>query len=410
MAFHRLDENGKAMPRKGKGRTNRKPAEREERGKTLYHYEITSSIKLDQNKRRQVRRRFWLENDDAAAAKERELRHKAPTHAMTWVEAHKRWIEGNKGYFSVGHINNARTTIRQWTESFGAASTIEGTDLATFNLWIGEHAKKNSGRGAQIKFGHLMAIARWCRKRGYISAIPFEHTPKPRANLKERAPASKSDYQAILQKLDEHHALVWELLGLTGMRLGAACGLQEEDIGEKLFVVTTKGGKRVPYPVTPEIQDLFDRARKWKRKNKFKNAKTLFCNLAGHPWTSTTLGRYFDKATDAAGMPKVTAHQLRHMAGTVAGKKNFSADYIQALLGHGERESSDRYVSKDLEMREIGIQALATFLQENDTKIAEVEISTSEIDRAKNSVQRDTTCPRCGHNFKIIIKLKPQPE
>ncbi len=46
------------------------------------------------------------------------------------------------------------------------------------------------------------------------------------------------------------------------MRISAACTLLEEDILEDKFTVTTKGSKRVRYPITPDIRRIIDEARR----------------------------------------------------------------------------------------------------------------------------------------------------
>ncbi len=407
MAFHRLDINGKPLPSKGKGRTNRKAAERMENGVTLFHYEITAAVKLPEGKMRQIRRRYWLSGDDKAEAKERELCRQTPKDALTWEDAYKRWLENND--FSEGHVKNTTTTMKQWYAAFGANSTIEGTSLAAFSAWMEERSKEGKGRGAQIKYGHLMAIAEWCRERGYVTEIPFEHSPKPEARLEEREPAQVEAFVAIMKALPDHVALVWELLGWTGMRLGAACGLLEVDIEATRFTVTTKGDKRVPYPVTAEIATIFRKAREWKAARGFNKVATIFCNEVGNPWNSTTIGRRFKKVSESMETGKVTAHQLRHMAGTVWGKKNFSADIIGAALGHGSRESSDRYVSKDLEMREMAMSALASFLQEKYMQNGLAAESDVYRKTAEDIIKLEIKCPKCGHNFFETINLKPQP-
>ncbi|MCD8140474.1 MAG: hypothetical protein LUE17_11980 [Planctomycetaceae bacterium] len=166
MSFRKLDSKGKAIPREG--RTSREPAQRMVRGVPHYHYEVNVSIALPGGKTLQKRRRYWLANDAEADAKERELRHQAPAEALTWYVAHQKWKDAHLGKRSPGHLAATDTTMRQWIEAFGVKSTIEDTELAKFVEWVEESGRGTKGRGAQIKHAHLLAIARWCRKRGLI--------------------------------------------------------------------------------------------------------------------------------------------------------------------------------------------------------------------------------------------------
>lgn len=71
MSFHKLDANGRPLPRKS--RVSRTPAERQENGKTVYHYEITCARRRGDGTLPQMRRSVWLPDDSAADAVEREL-------------------------------------------------------------------------------------------------------------------------------------------------------------------------------------------------------------------------------------------------------------------------------------------------------------------------------------------------
>lgn len=85
MSYRQLDAKGKPIPRDG--RSIRKPAEKKINGKLHFHYEIAGAIPQPNGKRIQYRKRFWLTNEfndhRAAEAKEREILHKPPTHALT---------------------------------------------------------------------------------------------------------------------------------------------------------------------------------------------------------------------------------------------------------------------------------------------------------------------------------------
>ncbi len=272
--------------------------------------------------------------------------------------------------------------MKQWCAAFGASVTIEGTTLAMFSGWIGEKAKEGKGRGAQLKHGHLLAIARWCRARGMVETIPFEHAPKPEARIEKRKPAEVGMFFKYLEILPSHMATMWKMLGLTGMRISAACTLVEDDITDTEFTVTTKGDKRVTYTITPDLATVIEEARAFKRKGIRPltpiESKYLFVNSRGVMWNKGAFNNQLQRIRTLAGLPKITSHQLRHMAGTLAGEKGLDAIVIKALLAHESLKSTEGYVDKTQKMRDQGLAVVADSLQIFSSKNADSPKSLSQ--------------------------------
>ncbi len=360
MSYRRLDAKGKPIPRNS--RSIRKPAERMIRGIPHYHYEIFVTIKQQNGKSREIRKRFWLADDREAEDKQRELKHQAPVNALTWIDAHALWLADPDNNYSDGHIATSRKTIELWTKDFGADSTIEGTELSAFTTWISDRAKEGTGRAAQIKHEHMLAIARWCRERGLIKIVPFEYSPKPKARTKKRGPASVEQFHQYAAVLPESMIHLWWLLGLSGARLTAVCELLEAEITDASFTVLTKFRERVTYPITDDVVEVIAAARKFKAERAI-DSPFLFTKENGRPWRKDSFNQGLDKAREKHGLPKLTSHQLRHMAGTVSGEEGLSVDQIQALLAQKDRRSSEDYVDKTMGMRKTGMLTVGRILK-----------------------------------------------
>ena len=370
MAYRKLDNNGKPInPRK---RTSRTPATRIEGKETLYHYEIFVRITDVEGKTRDKRKRLWLADDLAAQLAEQELKAGRVLKTLTWLDAHRRWLEANKDNFSAGHASNSVTTIKMWCERFGNDSTVEGTSLAQFSSWAEEICRKGKGRGGQIRRAHMLAIARWCRDRGLVDTISFEHSPKPEARLNKRRAAEVKEFLAIAEAMPTEMLYVWRMMGLTGMRLSAACGVREDGIGAASFKVLTKFRKEVEYPITPMIADLIADARRYKADRGIVS-EFLFTREGGKPWNRDRFHSRLKALIKARGLPTITSHQLRHMAGTLLAKNNYSRDIIQAGLAHDDSESATTYIDQTMEMRRTALTALESalndvyFLSNSDT-------------------------------------------
>ncbi len=429
MSYHQLDINGRPLPKKG--RTTRKPAKRLERGVTLYHYEIYVSISQPGEKPKQIRRRYWLPNESAehleAQQRERELKHEAPVGALTWREALRLWVEGNAD-FSREHIHNATVTVDMWERDFGAGAAIEGTSLAAFSEWIGELGKEGTGRAAQNRRAHLLAIARWARSRGLVKGVDFEHSPKPVDRMQKRRSATVEEFHARVAILPRSMKFLWLLLGMTGMRVSAACGIGESDIDETkgVLTVTTKNGKVVTYTITPALAAIIAEARSFKaagwRKGRGKDKVTvpittdrLFCNDRGIPWTKDTFNHKLSKIQAAANMTTLTPHQLRHMVGTLAAEGGMSSKVIQALLAHDSEESARPYVDLTQRMRDMALTAVSGALGDveklykTDMKQPRNPLTSASSSQHEATTSHMTTCPCCGYKYMVDIKKEPQP-
>ena len=388
-----------------------------EHGKPFFHYEIFYDLPIiGDGKRRQRRKRAWLPDDAAAEAMERALRGDAPAHMLAWREAWERWRDEHTGKRAAGTFANMACDFRRLLARFGEDATIEGTSLAAYSIWLGEMAKGGkTGRAGAIAKSSTMVVAKWAKKRGLIASIPFADATAPEVKLGKRRPATLAEYAEALRVLREVRpdaAMVWELLGLTGMRLGAALGLREGDIdaAEKKFTVTTKGaaieGRRmVDYPLAPEISALFARARAWKRERGFE-VENVFLNRNGHAWSVQTFDRVIRDARSSFGegfsSGSLVPHSLRHMAGTLMAKAKFTPDMIQAGMGHADRRSSETYIDHDLEMRAEATKVLATSLQQNDSIMD--ELVGNPVAKGDNGLP--VSCPHCGGDLTNFTSKK----
>ena len=408
MAYIKLDSKGKPIPKNG--RSKRLPAEKEERGIPLFHYRIYVSRKLENGKYKQVLRHMWLPDDLAAAEAERELKRKAPVKALTWQGGYELWLEERKKGLSPRHLANVAATMKRWNEAFGVNMAIEATELAEFTSWLRERSKTGKGRGAQLDYAHLMTIARWCQEQGAVDKLPFEHAPQPKDRMDERKPAEMEEFYAGVELLPHHIGLLWRLLGVTGMRLGAACTLLEDEITDSEFTVTTKGDERVTFPIQPMVREIIDAAHAWKAEHGFQNKPYLFCNIRGERWTPKSVGKRIAQYLDGkAGRPKVTSHQLRHMAGTTLGENNASAATIMATLHHKNIQSSMVYTHKTKKMRSKGMNTLIENLYKNDPSREFPTVFLDDDDLRKISEGVVIACPDCRHKLLIIKKKEAQP-
>ena len=130
--------------------------------------------------------------------------------------------------------------------------------------------------------------------------------------------------------------LAIELLARTGMRRGELLRLTVDavvQIGSAYWLRIPVGKMRTDryVPLHPELKALIDA---WLvTRPDAPRSDLLFCEH-GRSISNVRLDRAINKATAAAGIGHVTAHQLRHTLATQALNRGMSLDAIAALLGH----------------------------------------------------------------------------
>ncbi|CAN5681893.1 site-specific integrase [soil metagenome] len=191
----------------------------------------------------------------------------------------------------------------------------------------------------------LSAILSDAVRDNRLARNPATGTKLPRKTRKRPVYLTHLQVAALGGSAGEHEALVL-LLAYTGLRWGEATGLRVRDldmlrkralitenavqVGSKIIVGTTKGHKQrsVPLPdfLLPHVSRLCERRGR---------DDLLFPGGDGqHLERPHTDSGWFEKACVSAGVPRVTPHDLRHTAASLAVSAGANVKAIQRMLGH----------------------------------------------------------------------------
>lgn len=158
---------------------------------------------------------------------------------------------------------------------------------------------------------------------------------------------------AAKMAIPEERALVITA-AFTGLRLGELLALRWEDIDWGLRRIhvkrslsqagiekTTKSGKSRSSVLVDEVITALDGLS---RRPLFTEPGDLvFCSPLGEHLSGGMMRRRFYEALDAAGVPRVRLHDLRHSFGTLA-VQAFPITDVQGYLGHAHISTTMRYV------------------------------------------------------------------
>ena len=249
-----------------------------------------------------------------------------------------------------------------------------------------------SAATVQHHFNTLRTILEYARRFHYINGEPCRDLTakeKPRRDKKQIDFLAPDEAKAYLSAL-EREPLFWRafmnLLITTGLRRGEAVGLQWGDIDpdkltitvqrnvtidkgspEKYHIGATKTGEVRTVPVSPRVLALLAALKK-AQQDKYQAVLLprafIFCrtNEPYKPLYPTEPTRWQRKFTERHGLRKVSPHDLRHTAATLALEGGASLKQVQELLGHADPSTTMSFyagVTEEAQRRTVeGIEKL----------------------------------------------------
>ena len=238
------------------------------------------------------------------------------------------------------------------------AGAIRKTDV---QAWIA-HMSNEGAKPTTIDqaLTILRLILEYAVDSGVLAANPAHGVKKPRIVNRRHAYLTVKQVELLAGECDDGGTLV-RLLAYTGLRLGEAVALRVEDVDldrRRLHVHrsdTTPGGKLVEgTPKTHQARDVpLVRALVAPLAELMEGkagADRVFVTLSGTPVRGDNFRhRVYNDAVKQAmvtdtTMPKVTIHDLRHTAASLAVKAGGNVKAVQRMLGHASAAMTlDRY-------------------------------------------------------------------
>ncbi|MBQ1042380.1 MULTISPECIES: tyrosine recombinase XerC [unclassified Micromonospora] len=247
-------------------------------------------------------------------------------------------------------------------------------DLAVLRSWL---AKQRTMGAARTTMARRAAAARtfsaWAHRTGLLADDIAAPLASPRAR-RDLPTVLRADQAAALMDAarpadapqpqralgaDTSEAvllrdrLLLELLYGTGVRISEACGLDVTDVDQDRRVVRVlgKGGRERSVPYGVPAQRALDA---WLSVGRPALAtpgsgRALLLGARGGRLNPTTARRIVADWTEAAGVPRVTPHGLRHSAATHLLEGGADLRAVQELLGHSSLASTQIYTHVSVE-------------------------------------------------------------
>ena len=242
------------------------------------------------------------------------------------VRNHFRDLEGLK-------INRINTVL---IEKFIGARQAQGMNISTL-------------RKILVTLNQIMTYA---VRHNYIDHNPVRDAERPRDRGGEGEGEEKikiltpSEISAFLAKVeDQKYHVMFMAAIFSGARQGELLGLKWNDVDweksqihiqrtfnkGRFFTPKTKSSKR-KIDLGPR---MMEELRKWKLACPANKLDLIFQNNNGNPINySNIINRHFRPALQAAGLPTMRFHDLRHTYASLQIEKGRNIKYIQSQLGH----------------------------------------------------------------------------
>jgi len=205
-------------------------------------------------------------------------------------------------------------------------------------------------RGILVVLGRILGSA---VREGLIASNPVRRLEKEERPQTERKQLPALDHAAIGRLIAATPARYRTLLTvsvLTGIRQSEALGLRWQDVDltngliriavqlsrqRQLMEPKTKAAKR-ELPIPPSLVTLLQRHKQQAfERGHAKPSDLVFCSQTGGPLQHRNIVRRgLDQALETGGLPKLTWHDLRHVAASMMIAQGASVAYLARLLGH----------------------------------------------------------------------------
>jgi len=239
---------------------------------------------------------------------------------------------------------------------------------------VGSTLSPVTRRQVHITLHAALAAAKRQQLIGYNPAEDAEHPRRRSQKIDSEQVWTVEELRRFLKATgDDRLGVLWHVMGTTGLRRGEALGLRWRDVDLEAGTLRvretrvsvaykvhegepkTQAGKR-PVPLFPETVAAL---KAWKAQQAAERLQWgpawtdtghTFTSASGEPWHPATISKLFTKAVEAADVPRIRLHDLRHGFATYHIAAGTQVKHLQKLMGHARAAVTlDVYVHPEYE-------------------------------------------------------------
>lgn len=254
---------------------------------------------------------------------------------MSLIDA---WLAG----FRENTATAYRRDLAQFTSFAGDPLTA---DRASVQSWI-KHLQDRGLSPASVrrKASTVSSFLEYAAQEGAVAVNAAAHTRRPKGGDTVRLGLDLHQARSLLTAARRHSNRAWCLVALLtgiGLRVSEACAAKLEDLGTDAGVpilkVDRKGGRSQRIPVSQPVLDIINTVAA------DRTTGPILAGPRGGHMPRHRAYRLVRRLGDAAGIPNLHPHLLRHTAATNALRAGVPLEQVQTLLGHQSPQSTMRY-------------------------------------------------------------------
>ena len=258
------------------------------------------------------------------------------------------WIKSHESVWKPSHYKSIETSWRVHVAPKWESRRLSKVQHSEVQQWVNDLAAKRSASVVLRAFGILKGIYEMAQKDGRITKAPTEDIALPRKQRKKHVYLTPQQLYSLADCSGAYRPLIL-VLGLCGLRWGEATALTVGDVdfkNSRLHVTksaTWVGGDVVlgtPKNGQPRDVPLFDPVAEALRPVCAGRSadELLFRGEHGGYVQQVSIGKnhrcWYKTAIEQSGVPKLTAHDLRHTAASIAVHAGANVKALQRMLGH----------------------------------------------------------------------------
>lgn len=255
------------------------------------------------------------------------------------------WLERRRGYLKPSAYAPLESVWRLHVQTRWGRVSLAEIRTSAVGLWVTELSRSLSPTVVRRAHQVLSGVLADAVRDNLIARNPAAGVKLPRLTSKRKMYLTHSQVAALADAAGEHGALVL-MLAYTGLRWGEAIGLRVKDldllrrravvvenavqVGAAVHVGTPKSYKLRTVPLPEFLVPYL--ARQCEGKGR---ADLLFPGPVGdYLRRPRARSGWWDKAIRIAGLPRLTPHELRHTAASLAVSAGANVKAVQSMLGH----------------------------------------------------------------------------
>jgi integrase len=201
----------------------------------------------------------------------------------------------------------------------------------------------------------VRAIVRRAMARDELATNPCADLQLPAVRGRRERFVSVTEAEALISAVPEADRAIWATAMYAGLRLGELRALRVEDVDLATGVIRVEHGwdpsageielkshaGRRRVPIAAVLRDYL--AEHLARTGQ-QGSELIFGRSTSEPFMAPTLQRHADEAWEAAGLARVTPHELRHSYAAMMIAAGVNAKALQTFMGHAKiTVTLDRY-------------------------------------------------------------------